>query len=155
MNDSVQQFLTVSEIDPKLIAKLQFVVVDDVDFNLRLMESMLFVIGAKIVIGFTKPEEALNHVIKYRPDVLIVDNMMPNISGTDMTRILRSKSDPFFKRLPIIMATAYANRGHLENAQDAGISSMIGKPFSVNEILSKVRVGLKNSVNDALNEQRA
>jgi DNA-binding response OmpR family regulator len=81
-------------------------------------------------------EEALDLVKTEHPDLLITDNQMPYLTGTELCR--RMRQDPQTAQVPVIMLTA---RGHDLDAAEvaqAGISGLLAKPFSPREVLEKV-----------------
>lgn len=150
MDNNIQRLLNENMISPEFMAQLNFVVVDDKPFNIKLMEAILFGLGATRIDSYTSPRHALDRVLKFKVDILIVDNMMPDLSGTEMIRIIRSQDGARFKRLPIIMATAYAERHYLAEAMDAGVTSVLGKPYSPQDLLTRITAGLKQSLAEAL-----
>ena len=76
-----------------------------------------------------------------RPDLIITDINMPNLSGTDMIKQLREEAD--FAVLPIIALTAYG-KDYSKDAIDAGASAAIGKPFDFAELIAQVRALLES-----------
>jgi DNA-binding response OmpR family regulator len=81
--------------------------------------------------------DAVKAVSTARPDVLILDVMLPGISGFDILSALRA--DPATEHLPVLMLTAKGQGRDREAAQRAGASLFISKPFSNAEILAAVR----------------
>ncbi|MDX6467922.1 MAG: hypothetical protein QOI27_2962 [Gaiellaceae bacterium] len=78
-------------------------------------------------------DEALALLREARPALLIVDMMMPGMSGLDVVRHLRG--DEHLRTLPVIMITAQVQLAHQEAAFDAGVDVFIGKPFSPSVLL--------------------
>ena len=76
-----------------------------------------------------------------RPDLIITDINMPNLSGTDMIKQLREEAD--FAVLPIIALTAYG-KDYSKDAIDAGASAAVGKPFDFAELIAQVRALLES-----------
>ncbi len=76
-------------------------------------------------------------VIRRSPDVVILDAMLPNRSGFDILRDLRS--DPATESLPVLMLTARGQRRDRELAERAGASRFMTKPFSNDEVLDCLR----------------
>ena len=71
-----------------------------------------------------------------RPDLVILDVMMPGMSGLDAARVIRA--DNTFDGLPIIMLTARAQDSDIEQGFDAGAEDYIVKPFSPRDLASRV-----------------
>ncbi len=88
-------------------------------------------------------EEALNAIADKRPDVVLLDWMMPGISGLDLARRLRRED--FTKDLPIIMLTARTAEDDRVHGLDSGADDYIVKPFSPRELIARVRAILRRT----------
>lgn len=86
-------------------------------------------------------EEALERVKEDRPDLIILDIMMPKISGFDVCRKL--KIDPNYKDIPIIMLTAKFQANDKNFCIAMGADAYITKPFESQALLDKIRELLK------------
>lgn len=80
---------------------------------------------------------AVEAVKTRRPDLIILDVMLPNRSGFDILHDLRS--DPEFTELPVLMLTARGQKKDRDLAERLGVSRFMTKPFSNAEVLSSVR----------------
>ncbi|MEO5710026.1 MAG: response regulator [Nocardioidaceae bacterium] len=78
-----------------------------------------------------------------RPDLLILDVMMPGMGGLDATRALRL--DPELARVPVILLTARAQESDIEQGFGAGADDYVVKPFSPRELASRVAAVLARS----------
>ncbi len=85
--------------------------------------------------------DTLRKVREFRPDILFLDIMMPEINGYEVCRII--KSDPAIKNTYVIMLTAKGQVAEQERGKEVGADEYIVKPFSPMEILTK----LKNILN--------
>jgi CheY-like chemotaxis protein len=81
-------------------------------------------------------QEALELAISERPDLLITDYHMPQLSGLELCRKL--KHDPITAKIPAIMLTARGYDLDLKDTQDSGILRMLSKPFSPRALLTTV-----------------
>lgn len=81
--------------------------------------------------------DALEVVRDARPDLLILDLMLPGISGYDILTAIRA--DPATEALPVLMLTAKGQGRDREAAERAGVSRFMSKPFSNAEMLEQVR----------------
>lgn len=88
-------------------------------------------------------ERALNAIDKKTPDVVIVDWMLPEHSGVELCKILRSR--PETKRIPIIMLTARGEESDKVLGLDAGADDYVVKPYSPREMIARVRALLRRS----------
>ncbi len=77
---------------------------------------------------------------RVRPDVILVDVMMPRVSGFEVCRRLRA--DPIFKSTPIIVLTAISDPGLKEKGLEAGANLAMQKPFDPNRIVSVINSAL-------------
>ena len=88
-------------------------------------------------------EQALEIIYEKKPDLLIVDWMMPKMSGIELCRILRSNKDT--KQLPIIMLSARSEDADKSLGLDTGADDYISKPFSPMELVSRVKALLRRT----------
>jgi two-component system cell cycle response regulator DivK len=80
--------------------------------------------------------EAINLAFATRPDLILMDIQLPNISGLEVTRRLRG--DKRSRRIPIIAVTAFAMGWHEREALDSGCDAYISKPIAMLGFLSTV-----------------
>lgn len=88
-------------------------------------------------------QQALELIEEHRPALAIIDWMMPRMSGIDLCRTLRSRSET--KWLPIIMLSARGEESDRTLGLDIGADDYISKPFSPREMISRVRALLRRS----------
>ncbi|MEV4312618.1 response regulator transcription factor [Actinocrispum sp. NPDC049592] len=83
---------------------------------------------------------ALDEVRRQRPDLLVLDVMLPGVDGLDVCRILRRESD-----LPVLMLTARSTEDDLLLGLDLGADDYVTKPFSPRELMARVRTLLRRT----------
>ncbi len=88
-------------------------------------------------------EEAHNAMSTMMPDLILLDWMLPGISGVDFAR--RLKRDPKTSAIPIIMLTARGSENDKVKGLDTGADDFITKPFSTRELLARVRAVIRRS----------
>jgi two-component system sensor histidine kinase/response regulator len=88
----------------------------------------------------TSGQEALDMARDFRPDIVLLDIMMPGMSGYEVCRKLRERYTP--QQTKIIMVSARAMVSELNEGYDAGADDYITKPFDGDEFLEKVRLHL-------------
>ena len=111
-------------------------VVDDEPSNLQLLEVMLTPEGYKVYTA-GNGEEALAMVVLQKPDVILLDVMMPVMNGYELAR--RLKADPATATVPIIMVTALDNRDARMRGLTAGAEDFLSKPVDRAELCVRVR----------------
>ena len=115
-------------------------VVDDLRQNLKIVGTMLDEAGYGTTFSTSGPQ-ALERVQAARPDLIVLDLMMPDMSGLDVCRTL--KANPEFREIPIIFLTASHRQDHLLKAFELGAVDYVTKPFSSAELLARVRTHLE------------
>jgi two-component system, OmpR family, KDP operon response regulator KdpE len=88
--------------------------------------------------------EALNAVTAERPDIIILDLGLPDIDGVEVTRRLREWS-----QIPVIVLSVREGESDKISALDAGADDYLTKPFSSGELLARIRVAIRRSVQPA------
>ena len=107
---------------------------DDVDIR-ELVEFKLATLGHDIV-AVGDGAAALEACRAQRPDLCVLDVMMPGVSGLDAIRMIRADAD--LRDLPVILLTARAQESDVETGFDSGADDYITKPFSPRELASRV-----------------
>src|SRR5499427_7188915 len=110
-------------------------IVDDLPQNVRLLEAVLSPHGFRVVTA-SSGQEALDVLSKERPDVVLLDVVMPGIDGYEVCR--RIREDPATAFLPVIMITASGEEQKI-CAIESGADDFINKPFDQAELLARVR----------------
>jgi two-component system phosphate regulon response regulator PhoB len=85
--------------------------------------------------------EALEAINRQRPDIILMDWMMPGVSGLELTRRLRR--EPLTEEIPIIMLTARVSEDDKVSGLEAGTDDYVIKPFSPRELLARIRAVLR------------
>lgn len=88
-------------------------------------------------------KEALVSITRQRPDIILMDWMMPGVSGIELTRRLRR--EPYTQDIPIIMLTARVTEDDKVAGLEAGTDDYVIKPFSPRELLARIRAVMRRS----------
>ncbi len=125
-------------------------IVDDEPFNLDLLEQELGDQGY-IIETARDGEEAIEKVGSFEPDVILLDYMMPKMSGVEVVKWL--KRDERYKSVPVLMVTAKGSQEDKVTGLDAGADDYIVKPFDSVELLARVRCMMRvKGLHDSLEE---
>ena len=115
-------------------------VVDDNQQNLELLCAYLEDLECN-TIAASNGEQAIEIVKKTPPDLILLDIMMPKMSGFEVCR--RLKNDPKTSDIPIIMVTALSELGDIERAINSGTDDFLSKPINKWELITRVKTMLK------------
>ena len=96
-----------------------------------------------IVLSSVNGNDGLKELKKFQPDLLLLDWMLPDLSGIDICKNIRK--DNSFKDLPIIMLTAKGEEEDKIKGLDSGIDDYLTKPFSFNELIARIKAVLRRS----------
>lgn len=128
-------------------------VVDDSDINLRLMGSLCENLGYRVISAASGPE-AIQKTMENKPDLILMDVMMPGMSGFEVTE--RLKSDEKTEHIPIIIVTALDSREDRITGIARGADDFLTKPIDYEELEIRVRNNLKiKKYHDLLKHQSA
>ncbi len=122
------------------MAATKILIVEDEEALATLLEYNLSKEGFDIALA-GDGEEALLKIEEEAPDLVILDWMLPNVSGIEVCRRLRTKSET--RNLPIIMLTARAEEADRIRGLETGADDYLTKPFSTNELIARVRAVLR------------
>ena len=95
------------------------------------------------VIVENRGAKALGEVEKYAPSVILLDWMLPEISGVEICKLIRAKPD--IKDIPIIMLTAKGEEEDKVKGLSAGADDYVTKPFSIPELMARVKANLRRA----------
>ena len=110
-------------------------IVEDNDLNMKLFHDLLEAHGYA-TIQTKDGMEAMKLAREQRPDLILMDIQLPEISGLEVTKWL--KEDPDLRRIPVVAVTAFAMKGDEEKIRQGGCEAYIAKPISVVKFLETV-----------------
>lgn len=111
-------------------------IVEDNELNMKLFRDLLEAHGYQTV-GTRNGVEALDLARKYRPDLILMDIQLPEVSGLDVTRWI--KADVELRTIPVVAVTAFAMKGDEERIREGGCEAYLSKPISVGKFIETVR----------------
>ena len=111
-------------------------VVDDNPQNVELMQAYLETLNCTVHVA-VDGIDALEKVPKVNPDLVLLDIMMPRMSGFEVCR--RLKASPATREIPILMVTALNELGDIERGVECGTDDFLTKPINKLELLTRVK----------------
>lgn len=126
--------------EPASSAKSRILIADDNPQNVELLEVYLSEVDCTTAVA-VDGHDTLEKVRTFTPDLILLDIMMPKLSGFEVCHKL--KSDPATKNIMILMVTALNEQWDIERAVDAGTDDFLSKPVNKLELLKRVENMLK------------
>jgi CheY-like chemotaxis protein len=123
-----------------MVEKNRILIVDDNQANCDLLEAYLTNVECEIEFA-SDGREALAKVNSFHPDLLLLDVMMPKLSGFEVCR--KIKDDARTRRIMVLMVTALNELGDIERAVASGTDDFLSKPINKLELLKRVETMLK------------
>ncbi|TVR10146.1 MAG: response regulator [Salinarimonadaceae bacterium] len=118
--------------------RLSILVAEDNAHMRRALVAMLEAFGATAILEAGDGEIALELFLEQKPDIALLDWEMPGLDGLALARRMRDRTaspNPF---IPILMVTAYAEKGRVVAARDAGVSDFVAKPVTAKILYDKI-----------------
>lgn len=116
----------------------KILIVDDDPMNLSILEILLS--DDYTLVRARSGEEALAQAKSERPDLVLLDVMMPGIDGYEACRLMRA--EPELKKMRIVLVSAKAMPSERLRGFEAGADDYVTKPFDHDELMAKIRVFL-------------
>ncbi len=111
-------------------------VVEDQEDNRQILRDLLSTTDYEMIEA-ENGQEALDAMVRKRPDLILMDIQLPVMDGYEATR--RIKANPDWQSIPVIVVTSYALSGDAEKARAAGCDDYVTKPYSPRQLLAKIR----------------
>ncbi len=117
-------------------------IVEDNELNMKLFHDLLEAHGIG-TIQTREGKRAFGMALEHKPDLIIMDIQLPEISGLDITRELKAHDE--LKSIPVIAVTAFAMKGDEQKIREGGCEDYISKPISVARFIEVVTKYLDNT----------
>jgi two-component system, cell cycle response regulator DivK len=121
--------------DHALPRRRKVLIVEDNELNMKLFNDLLTAHGYE-TLQTREGMEALALARRHRPDLILMDIQLPEISGLEVTRLIKEDQD--LRLIPVIAITAFAMKGDKERIRDGGCEDYIAKPISIAGFLQTV-----------------
>lgn len=123
------------------LAKLRVLVVDDMSSLRMMVKAVLVELGVGLIKEASDGAKAIEMLDRPDYDLIICDWDMPKATGLDVLQHVRGHAA--IAGLPFIMLTANSNRGHVNQALEAGVSDYLAKPFKPQDLEKKIQRALR------------
>lgn len=111
-------------------------IVEDNELNMKLFNDLLVAYGYE-TLQTQDGMEALKLARKHRPDLILMDIQLPEVSGLEITKWI--KEDENLKSIPVVAVTAFAMKGDEERIRKGGCEAYISKPISIQQFMETVK----------------
>lgn len=111
-------------------------IVEDNELNMKLFCDLLQAHGFKTV-PTNEGAAVMSLMKRHKPDLVLMDIQLPEISGLDVTKMI--KADPELRTIPIIAVTAFAMKGDEEKIRQGGCDAYVTKPISVATFIGTIK----------------
>ncbi len=118
--------------------RLKILAVDDNVHMRKLVVTILQAFGVSQIHEAENGERAWAVLREANPDVVVLDWMMPGMSGVDLIRMVRTNPQAPNPFVPVIMLTGHTSMDHVRLARDAGVNEFIAKPVAVKTMMSRL-----------------
>ncbi len=118
----------------------RILIADDNEANRELLEAYLSAVPCEVETA-VDGQDTLDKVVKFKPDLILLDVMMPKKSGFEVCKKL--KADPKTSKILVLMVTALNETGDIERAVEAGTDDFLSKPVNKVELLKRVEIMLR------------
>jgi two-component system, cell cycle response regulator DivK len=120
--------------------KKKVLIVEDNELNMKLFDDLLGAHGYDTV-KTRDGTRVLEIAREHKPDLILMDIQLPEVSGIEVTQWLKSDKD--LKKIPVVAVTAFAMKGDEEKIRQGGCEDYISKPISITEFMKVVRKHLE------------
>jgi len=120
----------------------KILIIED-ELAIREMIKFAFINSKFMLLEAEHAEQAQHVIAEHKPDLILLDWMLPGMSGLDLLKRLRK--DELTKGIPVIMLTARGNEADKVKGLDVGADDYVSKPFSPRELLARIKALLRRS----------
>ena len=126
----------MSEKENKENSSKTVLIVEDNELNMKLFRDLLEAHNFK-TLETNDGNSVLDIAREHKPDLILMDIQLPEISGLDVTRLLKDDDD--LQSIPVIAVTAFAMKGDEEKIREGGCEDYLSKPISITEFLNVIQ----------------
>ncbi|ABS62046.1 response regulator receiver protein [Parvibaculum lavamentivorans DS-1] len=129
-------------ITAETYAQLGVLVVEDTLHMATLLRGVLNGIGIRNIVSARSGEDALSALMRGRVDLAIMDDLEPPLDGLSVVRAIRLAEEDTLNQIPVIYLTTKRERSAIIAARDAGVTEILSKPFSAQQLIERMETVL-------------
>ena len=137
------------------LEQLSILVIDDEEFMRNLLVQMLYQIGVKsVAVAHNGPDAQLKlEVNRLRPDLIICDILMPDVSGLQFVKMVRGNKLPCDPDVPVLLLTGVGDEEVVVAAAGVGINGYLKKPVALESLRQRIAAAVAQPMSRPLNDE--
>ncbi|WP_339831202.1 response regulator [uncultured Parvibaculum sp.] len=132
----------IKTIGPETYAQLGVLIVEDTQYMANLLRGILSGIGVRNITSVRSGEDALAALMRGKVDLAIMDDLAPPLDGLSVVRAIRTTDEDELSAIPVIYVTELRERSAIIEARDAGVTEILSKPFSAQQLIARIEAVL-------------
>ena len=125
-------------VGPETYAKLGVLIVEDTLYMANMLRGILNGLGVRNIVSARTGEDALGALMRGQVDLAIMDDLEPPLDGLSVVRAIRTAEEDNLVNIPVIYVTTNRERGAIIAARDAGVTEILSKPFSAQQLIDRI-----------------
>ncbi len=129
-------------IGPETYTQLGVLIVEDTIFMANMLRGILTGLGVRNIVSARSGEAALSALMGGKIDLAIMDDLEPPLDGLSVVRAIRTAEEDRVAGIPVIYVTNNRERNAIINARDSGVTEILSKPFSAQQLIERIEAVL-------------
>lgn len=125
-------------LSPEDYAQLGVLIVEDTLYMANMLRGILNGLGVRNIVSARTGEDALSALMRGKVDLAIMDDLEPPLDGLSVVRAIRTAEESNLNEIPVIFVTTRRERGSIIEARDAGVTEILSKPFSAQQLIDRI-----------------
>lgn len=129
-------------LTPEAYAQVGVLIVEDTLYMSNMLRGILNGLGVRSISSARSGEDALGALVRGKVDLVIMDDLEPPLDGLSVVRAIRMADEDKLNDIPVIYVTTKRERGAIIAARDAGVTEILSKPFSAQQLIARIETVL-------------
>ena len=125
-------------LSPEDYAQLGVLIVEDTLYMANMLRGILSGLGVRNIVSARTGEDALSALMRGKVDLAIMDDLEPPLDGLSVVRAIRTTEESNLNEIPVIFVTTRRERASIIEARDAGVTEILSKPFSAQQLIDRI-----------------